>query len=138
MRFIKYSFLFWLACLPLFYAFGLPKVIAAIEKRTQAESFAKCQHHLMEEKIAYVAAAVIKPERADEYCHCVSDNIVFSKADLMDLAMQRQPEELGAALAPIVEGCTRELERSIANAVNTGPKPRSTWEPDGTETVHFD
>ncbi len=137
MRWLMRSLIFWAVSAPLFYLFGLPFLIGKLETKSRAASFTACQAHLKDENIAYAPASIISPAQADAYCHCVSDPIAFTNADLFDLAQKKQPERLTAAMKPALEACNATLQQSMNNAINSAPATRSTWEPDGTETVHF-
>lgn len=86
--------------------------------------------------MAYVPIAIMSPARADAYCHCISDPIRFTRSDILDLAQKKQPERLNNALKPAIEACNTGLQNDMDKAMNTG-QPRSTFDADGTETVHF-
>lgn len=137
MRFLVSSLIFWAICSPLFYFFGLPVLIGKLEAKARGEAYAACQKTLEEEHLANAPASPLSPAQAETYCHCVSDPIAFTKGDLIALARTHQSERLTAALKPVVDACNQSLQQAINESINTGAKPHSTWEPDGTETVHF-
>ncbi len=137
MRWLIRSLIFWAVCTPLFYLFGLPMLMEKLETSSRAENYTVCQQHLADEHLANVPSALLSPQQAEEYCHCVSDGITLTKSDLFDLALKRQPARLTEAMKPVVEACNETLQQALDRALNAGTAPRSTWEPDGTETIHF-
>lgn len=137
MRWLIRSLIFWAVCAPLFYLFGLPMMMHKLETKSRAENYTACQQHLKDEHIANVPSAMVSPLQADQYCHCISDPITLTQADLFDLVQKKSPQRLADAMKPIVEGCNTALQGQLNRAVNAGPGPSSTYEPNGTETVHF-
>ena len=137
MRWLKRSLLFWALTLPLFYLFLLPWLLTKLEAKARNDSFASCQTHLTEEHLAHVPTAVLTDADAATYCHCVSDIITITRADLVELAQKKQPARLTSAMKPVVDACNATLQAGMNARINTGAQPRSTFGPDGTETVHF-
>ena len=137
MRWLVRSLIFWAICAPLFYMFGLPKLMVKLETKARTENYAACQTHLKDEHLAGVPTAIINDKEADKYCHCVSDSIALTNADLFDLARKRQPARLEAVMKPIVEACNKTLQDKLTRNVISTEQPYSTFEKDGTETVRF-
>ena len=137
MRWLIRSLIVWAITLPLFYLVGLPYMLNTLSDKARKDSFAQCQAHLKTQNMAYVATAIIKPERADTYCHCVSAPIQITNADIPDLVQKKQPERLNNAIKPVIEACNAALQDDMSRAMSTGAPTRSTFDADGVETVHF-
>lgn len=137
MRWVLRSLLFWVISLPVFYLFGLPYLLTKLSDRARLESFVQCQTHLKEERIAYVPTALMKVDRADQYCHCVSDPITLTRADLFELARKKQAERLNNAMKPVIEACNSALQDDMSKAISAGAPTHSTFDENGVETVHF-
>ncbi len=132
MRWVVRSLLLWAICLPLFYLYGLPYLMATLQTKARAESYTQCQVHFQKEGIA----GMLTPAEAEQYCHCVSDAIALEPSDLTDLVQKKQPERLARTMKPRVDACNTTLKEAITAAATAVPKRVETL-PDGTEIVHF-
>lgn len=137
MRWLIRLLILWAVSLPLFYLFGLPYLLTKLNDKARLESFAQCQEHLKAERMAYVPTAIMKPDRADAYCRCISEPIAFTRADLIILAQKKQPERLNNALKPVIEACNAALQDDMTKAISAGAPTHSTFDENGVETVHF-
>lgn len=137
MRWLLRALIFWVVCAPLFYFFGLPLLMNSLQTKSRTENYTACIRHLQEEHLANVPSSLLSPQQADEYCHCISDTITLTQEDLFDIVQKKQPQRLEAAMKPIVDSCNETLQSTLNRAINSGTAPRSTYDPNGTETVHF-
>ena len=137
MRWLLRSFLFSCISLPLFYLLALPWLMGKLNVKTRAESYAQCQHQLHETGMAGSPTALLKAPQADAYCHCVSDSITLTRADLVPLAQHQPPTRLTAAMKPTVDACNDALKAGINQTITTAPAPSVTRDANGVEIVHF-
>lgn len=119
MRWLLRLILFWAICAPLFYVFGLPLLLEKVSAKARADGFTQCIEHFNKPDMALMASHLPQPER-DAYCHCATDEIALTKADLPDLVQRRQPARLTAAMQQHTEQCNTELQRKINSNLSAG------------------
>ena len=122
MRWLLRMLLFWAITGPLFYLFGLPYLLDILSKKTQQQAYDQCKAQLVKEGLTGVPTALVKPAQAENYCHCVSDPLILTKADVFDLVKKKPPTALNALAQSKAETCNKQLQAEI-DGVSAVPKP---------------
>lgn len=138
MRLLLRIAIFWLITLPLFYAFGLPKLLSMLSEKVRADGYTECLAQLKQQNIIDTPAALVKHEVGEHYCHCVTDGLTLTKADLPDLVQRRMPQRVADMQKPVIDACNKELQERVNGIITGAPAPRVTRKDDGTEIMYFD
>jgi hypothetical protein len=146
MRRLLYLAIFWACSSLLFYGYGLPWMMRMLQGKVRDQTYATCMLQLRTQGIIEAQTAPLVPEDGQQYCHCVSDPLTFTRADLFDAVHKRQPAHVAAQAQQQVAACTPQLQEKI-DAATPAPSPAAptppsapgttTVEPDGTQVIHF-
>lgn len=123
-RYLLRTLLFWAISLPLFYLFGLPLLMDKLSAKARSESYAQCSEQLKQPNMA----GAVPSDKADSYCHCVSDGLTFTQADLRDAISKKPPAAITALQTSLVEKCNRELQQPPQPTVPATPAAGSPIE----------
>jgi hypothetical protein len=125
MRKLIKMLVFWAISLPLFYLFGLPFALEKLSTKVQRDSFAQCQKQLATEGMVGALNSPLRPDQAEHYCHCVSDKLTFTQADLMDAVKKQPPKALTAQAELLASECQVTLRAlmGIVAPPPTAPAP---------------
>lgn len=134
MRWLKRALLFWALALPGFYFVGLPYLIGRLETKVRADTYADCQRQHAALQGATPDAAT--QARTDTFCHCLSDTLVFTQADLMDAVQKRPPAALTALVKSQVSTCAKARDQAMTQPAQT-PMPVTTTDAQGREVIYF-
>lgn len=121
MRWLLRLILFWAISAPLFYFFGLPMLIEHLNGKTRRTSYDQCIQHLRDEGMIGSGIGKITPERGEAYCHCVSDGITFTKADILDMVKQHPPTALTELSQKLSHQCNDDLSREMNTTAAAAP-----------------
>ncbi len=113
MRWLRRMLIFWVIAAPLFYVFGLPALLHILSKEAQKQSLEQCLNQLQREGTTGKASSPLTLAQADEYCHCVSDRLIFTKNDLTDMAQQKPPAALNLMAQSLANSCNAIAKQSI-------------------------
>jgi hypothetical protein len=125
MRWLRRSLIFWAISMPLFYVFGLPYMLNMLSAKARNEGYTQCSNHMKNEGLVGNANSPIKPEQGEKYCRCLSDGLIFTKNDLLDMVQKKPPVALTALAQSLSDTCNHELQKTI-NALP--PVPLKTSE----------
>ncbi|MES2984092.1 MAG: hypothetical protein V4735_02770 [Pseudomonadota bacterium] len=123
MRWLWRSLAFWAVSLPLFYLFGLPMLLDQLSAKATREGYGQCITQMRAEGLLGGANSPFPPERIDQYCHCVSDGLIFTKPDLFDMVQKRPPAALTALASAKAATCNASLEQSVGMGAATVGAP---------------
>lgn len=113
MRWLLRLILFWALMAPISYYFGLPIALEKLSAKAQTQALADCRTKLTTEGLVGSANSPLNPQQGEGYCHCMSDKLVLTKADLLDVVQKKPPAALTAMAQTIADGCNRDLQRSL-------------------------
>jgi hypothetical protein len=113
MRWLLRLLLFWAISAPLFYLFGMPYMLDLLSKKAQAQTYAQCQQQLRDQGLVGSKNASLHEQQGVGYCHCMSDGLVMTKADLMDALHRRPPAALTAMAQARTDTCNVDLRRAL-------------------------
>jgi len=105
--------IFWAICLPLFYLFGLPYLIDMLSKKAQTQSYEQCLAQLKNDGTAGGLNSPLTAFQGEKYCHCVSDRLIFTKNDVLDMVQKKQPAALNALAQTLADGCNVEMKQMM-------------------------
>lgn len=125
MRWLLRLLLFWAISAPLFYLFGLPMLLDMLSKKAQAQGYAQCATHIKAIGLVGSSYATLTEYQGEKYCHCVSDGLIFTQHDVIDMVQKKQPAALNALAQSLSTQCNAALEGSAAPAA-----PAPTADPD--------
>lgn len=118
MRYLIRTLFFWAISLPLFYVVGLPFMMDKLSAKARGESYTQCAEQLRQPNLAGIPG-----DKAEGYCHCVSDGLIFTKSDLFDVLQKKQPAAITALQATLVEKCSREISSPAAVVPRSAVQP---------------
>ncbi len=130
MRWLLRYVLFWLIVGPLLYLFGLPILLDYLSKKSQVEAYDQCQTYLGKEGVNAASASPISPDRAEKYCHCVSDGLILTKNDVFDLVHHRPAAALNTLAQDKADTCNTALMHELS-----APAPQAA--PDASGLIHL-
>lgn len=110
MRWLLRLILFWGLMTPISYYFGLPIALEKLGAKAQAQAFDECQKKLTAEGTMGGANSPLSPQQGLGYCHCLSDKLVLTKADLLDALQHKPPAALNAFAQAEADRCGRQLQ----------------------------
>lgn len=113
MRWLLRLLLFWAISGPLFYLFGLPKLMDYMNHKTRTATRDQCIAQLRDEGKLGSNPGQIPPTHAEQYCHCVSDKLTITRADLIDMVQQKPPTALTALSQNLGQQCGDDLTRVL-------------------------
>lgn len=137
MRWLIRMALFWAVSLPLFYLFALPFLLGQLSAKAQTQGYAACLVQLREQGLTESPIAPLRPIDGQNYCHCVTDGLQFTRADLPELVQHQTPARLTEVQKPVIEACNAALQAAMNETIRQAPATSSTFDADGTETIHF-
>lgn len=126
MRWLVRLLVFWAISAPLFYLFGLPFALDLLSKKAQSEALAQCREQMVTNGMAGRSDSPLSAVQSDNYCHCVSDGLLFTKDDLRDVVMKKQPAALNALAQSLASKCNDELNAQLQHLTPNAPLPPAT------------
>jgi len=137
MRIFLRLLIFWAISATAFYLYGKPMLMDFIQNRTRADAYRQCLGQLNEQDLI---GKTLTAAQGDDYCHCVTDPLMFDDHDLLDAMQRKQPGHITAQAKELAEQCDTTLQQAISGTVAkpqaAGPAPDET-KPDGTQVIHF-
>ena len=123
MRWLLRFLLFWAISTPLFYIVGLPLVLDHFSTKIRDQNYTQCITHLASEGLMGAANAAFTQAQGENYCHCMSDDLTFTQADLWDAVQRKPPAALTAMAQAASERCGKELRAAQGFAPAIAPAP---------------
>lgn len=126
MRWLVRLLLFWAIAIPLAYLFGIPALTDYMTKKIRTQGYEQCIATLTKEGTLGKPDSLLSQQQGEHYCHCVSDNLIFTKADLFDMVPKntseigkpKQPGPLTALAKTIADRCTADLQKTLMAPAN--------------------
>ena len=122
MRWLVRMLLFWAISGPLFYVFGLPMLIDMLSKKAQMQGYEQCRAQLKNDGTVGSANSPLSDGQGEKYCHCVSDRLIFTKNDVVDMVQKKQPAALNALAKSLADGCNAQVKQMM-DAPAMAPTP---------------
>ena len=113
MRLLVRMLIFWAITAPLFYVFGLPMLIDMLSEKAQMQAYEQCITQLKNNGTAGSANSPLTAFQGEKYCHCVSDRLIFTKNDVLDMVQKKQPAALNALAQTLADGCNVEMKQMM-------------------------
>lgn len=113
MRWLIRFLVFWAIVTPAFYIFGLPYMLDFMSKKAQSEGYTQCITLMTNEKRMGSPNSPLTQTQGETYCKCVSSGLIFTHADLFEIAQKKPPTALTARANSLNAKCNRELQQSL-------------------------
>lgn len=118
--------IFWAIVALLAYIFGIPALTDYMTKKVRTQGYDQCIATLTQEGTMGKPGSMLNQQQGENYCHCISDGLIFTKADLFDIlpknsseiGTQKQPGPLTALAKSISERCNTDLQKVMQAPVN--------------------
>lgn len=110
MRIFLRLLLFWVLMTPISYYFGVPYALQILSHKAQMQSYGECQKNLVTQGLVGGANPTLDARQSEAYCHCLSDKLVLTKADLLDALQHKPPAALNAFAQAEADRCGRQLQ----------------------------
>ena len=121
MRLLIRMLLFWAITTPLFYLFALPALIDMLSKKAQTQAYEQCITKLKNDGTAGSANSPLTSFQGEKHCHCISDRLIFTKNDVLDIVQKKSPAALNAMAQSLSDSCSTELKQMMGLPVPPAP-----------------
>ena len=120
MRWLLRFIIFWAISAPISYFYGIPALLDYMTNKVRTDGYAQCMTHMSSEKLVGGENAPFTAQQGEKYCHCISDSLTFTKADLFEMIPKnkeefgkpKQPTALTAQAEALSQKCNAELQQS--------------------------
>jgi hypothetical protein len=113
MRWLIRMVVFWAISAPLFYVFGLPYLLELLSKKAQTEGYTQCITLMTNEKKMGSPNSPLTQLQGETYCHCVSDHLIFTQGDLVEMVQKKPPTALTVLAQSLTTECNTKLQQSL-------------------------